>query len=594
MENELKQLTYNIFKNFNFTYDQKKLIFDYVIKIINKNNNSKTDDIIIDTAIEVGYEKYYDDGYYNWIKDLWDKIIAEVSDYRDYITNNNVIFRNEEYGLPTITFEFIKNIPDTCFIKLSDGRIYIATLNHGSQIYINKVFKITDNTDSVGAYIIDIDTDDIPVTGSGSNAESIFGTYGQLRAALDAGKTIVFFEKANQVITIVTNIYYNSGYIAIRYIDKYKIYCEIKIDIDGYSLSGFSKKQLMQLSISNTVTNSSTIAPLSANQGKVLNTKITNLENKISTVYKAKGSKASFADVLALTDAKVGDVWDIGTKFIFNNETYPAGTNVVCIQDTSETSHDYTHWDSLGGMINGLLANYHIAHDLLSTNSTMVLDANQGRILNEKITEINKKINTFLLPNYTQWSTINNTNIETILGTAKNLNDAIIYGNDFTCNNEKVKVSISEDPTDGFVIVDFECNEYNQGYLVKTHKLRVNYGINNDNNYVYLAGYAIYSYIQHVPNILLEHTLSNNPPTTDEEITSIVNTILGSREYRDLISIGNVTVNIKLTSNTPCAIYFDYNNYSICRAFFYNKGMYYAVLNSGSTLSVNTIKNVLE
>ena len=70
----------------------------------------------------------------------------------------------------------------------------------------------------------------------------------------------------------------------------------------------------------------------------------------IPSVYKTKGSKESFDEVLALTDAKVGDVWDVKAEFTYGGKKYPAGTNVVCTKDTSGELHDESCWDPLGGI----------------------------------------------------------------------------------------------------------------------------------------------------------------------------------------------------------------------------------------------------
>lgn len=209
-------------------------------------NEKITETKVINTSVEYGSE-YYDDGEYYWIKNLWEQIISEVSDYKNYIDNNNVIFRNEEYNMPTVTFEFTKGIPDTCSIKTSDGRMYVGVLTHGSQISINKVFAISDSTNSVGAYIIGIDTDDIPMTGSGSDAESIFGTYGQLRAAFGSGKTVVFFDLRSETIIVAVNVCSSSDGIKITYIDKHNIYWEITINEQNWNWAGFSKRQLLKL-----------------------------------------------------------------------------------------------------------------------------------------------------------------------------------------------------------------------------------------------------------------------------------------------------------------------------------------------------------
>ena len=104
--------------------------------------------------------------------------------------------------------------------------------------------------------------------------------------------------------------------------------------------------------IVNALTDSSTDKALSAAQGKALKTLIDALptteemneaiDNAVTTtvgsVYRVKGTKANISDVLALTDAKVGDVWNVTNEFTLSSKKYPAGTNVVCTTATSSSS----------------------------------------------------------------------------------------------------------------------------------------------------------------------------------------------------------------------------------------------------------------
>jgi hypothetical protein len=77
----------------------------------------------------------------------------------------------------------------------------------------------------------------------------------------------------------------------------------------------------------------------------------TKVSTSISAVYKPKGSKATIAEVIALTDAKVGDVWDVKAEFTLAGKKYPASTNVVCVTATSTSAHTDANWDALGGTV---------------------------------------------------------------------------------------------------------------------------------------------------------------------------------------------------------------------------------------------------
>ena len=75
---------------------------------------------------------------------------------------------------------------------------------------------------------------------------------------------------------------------------------------------------------------------LAASQGKVLNAKIEDIKNSLSSVYNYKGSKDSYSELP--TDAKEGDVWNI----VEANGNIPAGTNYAW---------NGTAWDALGGAV---------------------------------------------------------------------------------------------------------------------------------------------------------------------------------------------------------------------------------------------------
>lgn len=69
----------------------------------------------------------------------------------------------------------------------------------------------------------------------------------------------------------------------------------------------------------------------------------------VASVYRVKGTKASFGEVAQLTNVKCGDVWNVTAEFTLSRKTYPAGTNVVALADKSAA--DPTNWDALGGTV---------------------------------------------------------------------------------------------------------------------------------------------------------------------------------------------------------------------------------------------------
>lgn len=69
----------------------------------------------------------------------------------------------------------------------------------------------------------------------------------------------------------------------------------------------------------------------------------------VVSVYRVKGTKATIAEVTALTNVKCGDVWNVTTEFTLGGKKYPAGTNVVALADKSAA--DAANWDALGGTV---------------------------------------------------------------------------------------------------------------------------------------------------------------------------------------------------------------------------------------------------
>lgn len=69
----------------------------------------------------------------------------------------------------------------------------------------------------------------------------------------------------------------------------------------------------------------------------------------VASVYRVKGTKATIAEVTALTNVKCGDVWNVTAEFTLGGKKYPAGTNVVALADNSAA--DAANWDALGGTV---------------------------------------------------------------------------------------------------------------------------------------------------------------------------------------------------------------------------------------------------
>lgn len=204
-------------------------------------------------------------------------------------------------------------------------------------------------------------------------------TYDRWVDAVNTGN-IVFVETNN--ILIPASVYANNSedlnimFVALTYTYFVSIHYSTG---SGYSIDLIQQDSLVKVAdVNNTLTNSSTDKPLSAAMGKKLQdeklakTDVVNnltttdtskalsaaqgkaLNDKISalgSVYRIKGSKTNISEVLALTDAKVGDAWNVTNAFTFGGKPYPANTNVVCITATSTSDHDENNWDPIGGTV---------------------------------------------------------------------------------------------------------------------------------------------------------------------------------------------------------------------------------------------------
>lgn len=154
--------------------------------------------------------------------------------------------------------------------------------------------------------------------------------------------------------------------------------------------------KLNKTDVINNVTTNDTTKALSAAQGKIIWERINGLGN----VYKYRGTKTTISEVIAITNALVGDVWNVETEFSVGDKKYPAGTNVACIKNTSTTEHTEANWDPLGGTVdlsayatkaemnsglNSKINTSAIKNDLTTGGVTNVLSAEQGKILKQMI-----------------------------------------------------------------------------------------------------------------------------------------------------------------------------------------------------------------
>lgn len=186
-------------------------------------------------------------------------------------------------------------------------------------------------------------------------------------------------------------------------------------------------EKLAKTDVVNNLTTDEASKALSAAQGKALNDKISGL----GSVYRVKGTKTNLSDVLALTDARVGDVYNVTNAFTLGGKPYPANTNVVCITATSSSDHDEGNWDPLGGTVD--LSTYvpksDIVDNLSTSDSKKPLSAKQGLALATMITELEDDKETYqLLKTFESGTLSTQSGIDAILGPYSSFNAALNAG----------------------------------------------------------------------------------------------------------------------------------------------------------------------
>lgn len=282
---------------------------------------------------------------------------------------------------------------------------------NGNKININ--FSATSNS-----------TDNATIKGYMGNIDGI-----TLVSKLTYGANLVDSSSDDWVITLQEVSSTKVSFTGIRFIGLNLYSKNISVTISGSNYTNMTVAQDSRFvpAINNTLTSTSTSEALSAAQGKALNDRISGL----GSVYRVKGTKTDLSDILALTDAKVGDVWNVTNAFILGNKTYPANTNVVCITATSSSDHDEGNWDPLGGTVD--LSTYvpksDIVDNLSTSDSKKPLSAKQGLALATMITELEDDKETYQLLKTLESGTLSTqSEIDAILGPYSSFNAALNAG----------------------------------------------------------------------------------------------------------------------------------------------------------------------
>ena len=282
---------------------------------------------------------------------------------------------------------------------------------NGNKININ--FSATSNS-----------TDNATIKGYMGNIDGA-----TLVSKLTYGANLVDSSSDDWVITLQEVSATKVSFTGIRFVG-FNLYSKnISVTISGSNYTNMTVAQGNRFvpAINNTLTSTSTSEALSAAQGKALNDRISGLGN----VYRVKGTKTNLSDVLALTGAKVGDVWNVTNAFTLGGKPYPANTNVVCIIATSSSDHDEGNWDPLGGTVD--LSTYVLKSDVVdntvSSDTNKPLSANQGRLLGARLDELKVKVGLYkLLKPFTSGSLGSKAEVDSLLGAYSTFSSAVTTG----------------------------------------------------------------------------------------------------------------------------------------------------------------------
>lgn len=271
-------------------------------------------------------------------------------------------------------------------------------------------------------------------TSNSTDNATIKGYMGSIDGAtlvskLTYGANLVDSSSDDWVITLQEVSATKVSFAGVRFAN-YSLYSKnISVTISGVNYTNMTVAQASRPvhAINNTLTSTSTSEALSAAQGKALNDRISGLGN----VYKVKGTKTNLSDVLALTDARVGDVWNVTNAFTLGGKPYPANTNVVCIIATSSSDHDEGNWDPLGGTVD--LSTYvpksDIVDNLSTSDSKKPLSAKQGLALATMITKLEDNEETYqFLKTFGNGTPSTQGEVDAILGPYSRFNAALNAG----------------------------------------------------------------------------------------------------------------------------------------------------------------------
>lgn len=124
-------------------------------------------------------------------------------------------------------------------------------------------------------------------------------------------------------------------------------------DAEGTKLAGIAEKAQVNAieKILFQGNGDSVATPLTiTDKGVTINVSEYAKKSDITTLFKFKGTVASAAELAAITNPTEGDVYNVTAAFKDGEKVYPAGTNVVYVNEKVGDNYQ-SKWDALGGQV---------------------------------------------------------------------------------------------------------------------------------------------------------------------------------------------------------------------------------------------------